>query len=290
MLREQLDLRRYALLPLAVATLLLANGLGIPILAAAQPPRHFQKHAYVLLGLLVLAAAFISYNRRGNTICIELVSSRITPRNVLLNDTRNLEHILRRLSFSCKRLTYIIEGPPSKAVLYVEKPSIPYNDIIDIINSYMEGIRALPCTSRSSNRESSESTLSCCSIYARGYTLLVLLRDIVNLLGNGRRVLVVDFKNVISDIDIGNVMIKQLGSRLYVSDKLVGLVAALEEYSPDTLILLEPVDLPVNLLLKIAKDYKISTCIVMTQYVDYANKFEACSRITTLANQDGKRY
>lgn len=146
---------------------------------------------------------------------------------------------------------------------------------------------ALPCASKSSRRD---SLPSCCSIYARRDTLQVLLRDVTNLLGNGRRVLVVDFKNVISDIDISNAIIKQLGGRLYVSDKLVGLVAALEEYSPDILILVEPIDLPVNLLPKIARDYEIDTCIVMTQYVDYANEFEACSSTTTLTDQDGKRY
>ncbi|BES82545.1 hypothetical protein PABY_21120 [Pyrodictium abyssi] len=145
----------------------------------------------------------------------------------------------------------------------------------------------MPCASKSGSREGPPS---CCSIYAERDTLPVLLRDVINLLGNGRRVLVVDFKNVISGIDINNAIVKQLGSRLYVSDKIVGLVTALEEYNPDAIILVEPVDLPVNLLPKIARDYEIDTCIVLTQYTDYANVFEVCSSTATLTDQDGKRY
>ena len=268
---------RPAILLLVASILLLANGLGLSlrkILSTINIHADFLLLPYVLT--ILIAILVYHFWRRRDILCIELRSSRIVPKTVLTNDTRNLEHILRRLSFSSKRVTYVIEGIPPRARLYIEAPSLSYEDIVRIINMYTSSIKATLCSSD----DTVHNIDRCCAILGKNNNIQSIVNQILDTINRDTISLVVDTKNTLTDsLNNKHVIVKYLGDRLYVSDKLIGVISALEEFRPDILILVEPVDFPPHLIVRIVKDYNIDQCYIITADREYASKFTPCVHI-----------
>ncbi|KSW11358.1 hypothetical protein CF15_00355 [Pyrodictium occultum] len=266
----------------AAAIALLAYGVGMPITGIAHmlPGLAHHLHPGVLAaGLAAVLAGYYLRSRRKAAICVELISSKIAPKKNLINDARNLEHLIRRLSLTSRRVTYNVEGPPPRALLLVEGASITQHELIEILNSYMDSIKAIPCTRPTAK---AHTNTECCATQIRAKLIAPLLRKLAG--ASKGPVLIIDLKNLLDEnilaslqVDgAGKITVERLGNKLYISDKIAGMLSALERAGPSTLVIIEPLDLPANILSRLAEDYNVEKCIVITQYSDYANKLAPC--------------